>query len=57
MATGFLSNALSQYGLEAQSIAFFNTPGTSGDAIRMASASLIFDLNSFTFIGTSFSIS
>ena len=28
MATSFLSNALSPYGLEAQSIAFFNTPGT-----------------------------
>ena len=45
----FPSNGLSPYGLEAQSIAFFRTPGTeklySDVAIRIASASLIFVLN------------
>ena len=45
------------YGLDAQSIALFSASGTgklySGVAIRMTSAPLIFDLNSFTFVGIS----
>ena len=60
IATGLPSNELSPYGLDAQSIAFFSTPGTeklySGVAMRIASdSSLIFDLNSFTFVGISLS--
>ncbi|HVD08323.1 MAG TPA: hypothetical protein VNB67_07755 [Nitrososphaeraceae archaeon] len=48
------SKEFSPYGLDSQSIAFFNTPDNeklySGVAMRIASDfSLIFDLNSFTF--------
>ena len=53
IATGFPSNGLSPYGLDAKSIAFLRTPGAeysySGITIRMASAFLIFDLNFLPF--------
>lgn len=47
----------SPYGLDAQSIALLSASGTDklyyGVALRMTSAPLIFDLNSFTFVGIS----